>query len=351
MKLSTSLLGRASRGTPLRRVAVAVSAAALVAVSLTACGGQQPRSSESSGSGSASGASDGCEAPSDQLTIATGNSTGVYYVLGGAIANLLSTETDLRVTAAETGASVQNVQQLVGGDYDIAFSLSDTAADAVNGDGAFGEPQPVKALGVIHSNYTQVLVRKDANIDSLEDLKGHSVSTGSPKSGTEVIALRLLESAGLDPQTDVNMQRLDLATSVDGLTNGTIDALVWSGGLPTPNITELFTSNPDVAEFLDITPVLPEMQKINSVYEEGEIPADTYKTDADVPTIVVSNMLLVRDDFDDSTACAITKTIWGNVDQLTTVHSAADEFTPKAALATDPVELNAGAKRALEELE
>lgn len=334
--------------TAFRRASVGIAAAALVTLSLTACGGQQTREAPAAEGG---GSSDGCEAPATQLAIATGNSTGVYYVLGGAIANLLSAETPLKVSAAETGASVQNVEQLVAGDYDIAFSLSDTAADAVNGDGAFSEGQPIEALGTIHSNYTQVLVRKDSGIKTLEDLKGHSVSTGSPKSGTEVIALRLLEAAGLDPEKDVNAQRLDLATSVDGLTNGTIDALVWSGGLPTPNITELFTSNPDVAEFIDITPALEEMQEINTAYQEGEIPADTYALDEDVPTIVVSNMLLVRDDFDDSTACAITSTVWGNVDQLTAVHSAAEEFTPESGRETDPVPLNEGAKRAFDELE
>lgn len=334
--------------TAFRRASVGLAAAALVALSLTACGGQQTREAPEAEGG---GSSDGCEAPSTQLAIATGNSTGVYYVLGGAIANLLSAETPLKVTAAETGASVQNVEQLVAGDYDIAFSLSDTAADAVNGDGAFAEKQPIEALGTIHSNYTQVLVRKDSGIKTLEDLKGHSISTGSPKSGTEVIALRLLEAAGLDPETDVNAQRLDLATSVDGLTNGTIDALVWSGGLPTPNITELFTSNPDVAEFIDITPVLGEMQEVNTAYQEGEIPADTYALDEDVPTIVVSNMLLVRDDFPDATACAIASKVWGNVDQLTAVHSAAEEFSPETARETDPVPLSEGAERAFDELE
>ena len=61
---------------------------------------------------------------------------------------------------------MQNIQQLVAGDYDIAFSLADTAADAVEGKGSFTEPQPVEALARIYTNYTQVVVRKDAGIDS-----------------------------------------------------------------------------------------------------------------------------------------------------------------------------------------
>lgn len=78
--------------------------------------------------------------------------------------------------------------------------------------------------------------------------------------------------------------------------DGSIDALFWSGGLPTPGITDLFTSARDDVAFLDITPELPAMQDISAAYEEGVIPAATYGLPADAKTIVVPNLLLVRDD-------------------------------------------------------
>ena len=87
---------------------------------------------------------------------------------------------------------MQNIQQLVDKKYDIAFSLADTAADAVTGKGAFeGKQADVKALARIYSNYTQVVVPKKSGITKVEDFKGKRISTGSPKSGTEVIANRL----------------------------------------------------------------------------------------------------------------------------------------------------------------
>ena len=92
--------------------------------------------------------------------IATGNATGVYYVLGGGLASLISGQHPLKATAAETGASVQNIQQLVAGEYDIAFSLADSAADAARGQGAFTAPQEVQALARIYSNYTHVVVQQ-----------------------------------------------------------------------------------------------------------------------------------------------------------------------------------------------
>lgn len=291
-----------------------------------------------------------CEADAARLTIATGNSTGVYYVFGGGIASLISEQTPARATAAETGASVQNIEQLVAGDYDIAFSLADSAADAVAGTNSFEEPQPIVALGRIHSNYTQVVVRNDAGIESVEDMAGKAISTGSPGSGTEVIAGRLLEAAGLDIDSDVSAQRLDLAQTIDGMKDGSIDGFFWSGGLPTAALTDLFSTSADDVAFLDITPLLPAMQEINPVYAEGVIPADTYGTDADIATIVVPNVLLVREDMADNNACALTYLIWSNIEQLGTVHPAALELDPSVALDADPIPLHPAAVTALEAL-
>ena len=154
----------------------------------------------------------------------------MYYVVGGGLAKVINAETDLQATSAETGASVQNIQQLVEGDYDIAFSLADTAADAVNGAGDFDGPQDVSTLGRIYNNYTQVVVQADSGIDSVEDFKGKRISTGSHESGTEVIADRMIEVAGLKT-SDVKAQRLDLTKTVDGMKDGSLDGFVWSGGL------------------------------------------------------------------------------------------------------------------------
>ena len=188
-----------------------------------------------------------------------------------------------KATASETGASVQNVQGLVAGNYDIAFSLGDTAADAVKGRTASAQPQDVVALTRLYQNYTQVAVRTSAGINTIADLKGKRVSTGSPNSGTEVIARRLIEAAGLDPAKDVTAQRLGLPESVDAMKCGSIDALVWSGGLPTGGITDLTTSMGKNVKLIPIMDLLPKMQeKYGPVYSQAPIPAATYKQPADV---------------------------------------------------------------------
>ena len=331
-----------TRSPAVRRI-LTVTVSAAVAIALAGCGGKQDRTSSG-------GDTSSCEASPAQITIATGNSTGVYYALGGGLAQVISANTKMKATAAETGASVQNIQQLVDGKYDIAFSLADTAADAVQGKGAFeGNKADVKALARIYSNYTQVIVSAKSGINSVADFKGKRISTGSPKSGTEVIANRLIAAAGLQP-SDVKAQRLDLGKTVDSMKDGSIDGLVWSGGLPTGGITDLMTSMKSAVKFIDITPLLPKMKEINEVYAEGTIPADTYGTASDAKTIVVPNDLLVRSDFAENNACALTKLLFDKKDDLVKVHVAAKELDPGTAAQTDPVPLHPGSKRALDEL-
>ncbi len=329
----------------MRRTTLTVATvAAATALALSGCGGQQEQSAAGSGADESS-----CDPGEGRLNIATGNSTGVYFVVGGGLSQLINEETDLQTTAAETGASVQNIQQLVAGDYDLAFSLADTAADAVNGDGDFDGPQDVSTLGRLYDNYTHVVVRSDAGIDSVADFEGKRISTGSPQSGTEVIANRMIEAAGLEV-SDVKAQRLDLTQTVDGMKDGSLDGLVWSGGLPTPAITDLFTSMGDDLEFVDVTPLLSSLQEVNEVYEENTIPGDTYELDEDVPTISVPNLLMVRNDMPDNLSCALTTLIYEHKDDLAQVHPAAEELSVDLAAQTGPVPLHPGSERALQDL-
>lgn len=329
------------------RKATTATLLALVLAGVAGCGGRQTDTTTDTG-----GPVDCTINTETRVSIATGNTTGVYYTLGNAYAEQLSTATDgkLKATAAETGASVQNIQQLVAGQYQVAFSLFDTATDAVNGAGTFTSRQPVQALARIYDNSTHVVVRAAAGINTVADMQGKTISTGSPKSGTEVIANRLLQSAGLDPETDITPQRLDLTKSVDGMKDGSIDGLIWSGGLPTPGVTDLFTTLGADVKFIDITPLLPKMQQINPAYRSSTIPAATYKTAVDVPTIAVPNVLLVNDDLDANTACVLTKTLFDTKDELIKANAAAKGINLDTARDTDPVPLNRGAATALDQL-
>lgn len=126
--------------------------------------------------------------------------------------------------------------------------------------------------------------------------------------------------------------------------------MFWSGGLPTSGITDLFVSRGNGVKLLDVTDTLPKLQQINPIYEQGVIPASTYQTPTDVPTVVVPNLLLVKSDMDGNTACVLTKALFEHKADLVRANKAADGISLDTARQTSPVPLHPGAEKALDEL-
>jgi hypothetical protein len=316
----------------MRRSRTTTAALLAAALALTACGGE--REDASSGEGG-------------RLSIATGNTTGVYYQMGGGLARLIGKHIPgYAATAETTGASVENIQRVVKGDSDIAFTLADTAADAADGKGSFDSPQPIRALARIYTNYTQVLVRTDAGIGSVAEMKGKTVSTGGPNSGTEVIAERLLTAAGVDPDAGIKRQKLTLPETVQGMKDGAIQAMFWSGGLPTAGITDLVTSLKGQVRFLDLTSALPPLQaEYGDVYQPATIAPDIYTQPAPVQTIGVPNLLVVKDTMTDDLAFKLTELLFTRQAELAQVHPEAKNIKRELATKTDPVQLHPGSKR------
>ena len=286
----------------------------------------------------------------DRYSIATGGSGGVYQVYGGGLAELMTDELDDAPTTAETtSASVDNLTLVAGHDSDIAFTLSDTAIDAVKGQASFDHPLDLRALATIYPNITQVAVKADSGIERIEDLAGKTVSVGSPNSGTEVIALRLLEIAGLDPEDDIAKRGLGVGESVQAMRDGSIDALFWSGGVPTGAITDLTTSD-DVRMLALDGYLAPLKERFGPAYEEAEIEEGEYDGVPATPTIGVPNLLMVASDMDEELAFRITRLLFDGKERLATVHKAAESLDPETAQEiVDPVRLHPGAARFYEE--
>ena len=125
-----------------------------------------------------------------ELSIATGGTGGVYYPLGGGMANVLSrTVPGMTATAEVTGGSVANLQLIATGKPYIALSMTDAAQDAYKGEDKFkGKKVDVRTLMILYPNRMHVVTIEGTKINRMADLKGKRVSTGSPGSATEVMA-------------------------------------------------------------------------------------------------------------------------------------------------------------------
>ena len=283
----------------------------------------------------------------DRLSIATGGTGGVYFVYGGALADQITQNVEgVEATAEATSASVDNMQLIGDESSDVAFSLADSAADAVEGREEFkGRPVPAQALAQLYTNYTQVVAPAGSGISSIEDLRGRSVSLGSPGSGTEIIALRVLEAAGIDPDSDIDRQQLGVDESVDAVRDGTVDAFFWSGGLPTGAVTDLATT--DQIVLLPTVDYLGALRgQYGEVYEETTIPAGTYEgVEGDVPVIGVPNYLVVNESMDEELAYQITRLLFDQQDALAEAHPEARNLDINLAPQVPPLELHPGAAR------
>jgi len=134
------------------------------------------------------------------IAIATGGTGGVYYPLGGGMANVLSKYVPgVQATARVTAGSVDNLKLIGSQQSEVALVMVDAALDALKGEDKFkGSPVEVRTLMVLYPNRMHVVTIEGTGIEKMADLKGKRVSTGSPGSATEVMAFRVIEAAGLD---------------------------------------------------------------------------------------------------------------------------------------------------------
>ncbi len=101
----------------------------------------------------------------EQLSIATGGTGGVYYPMGGGLAEIINNHIDgYSATAEVTGASVENMGLIATGDADLAIGLADTVAQAQTGTGRFEGQQleMIRGVAVMYANLVQIVTLADS---------------------------------------------------------------------------------------------------------------------------------------------------------------------------------------------
>jgi uncharacterized protein len=284
------------------------------------------------------------------ISIATGGTGGVYYPLGGGLANVLSkTIPGLQATAEVTGGSVDNLKLIGSGKSEVAFSMADAALDAANGEDKFkGGKVPVQTLMVLYPNRMHVVTVEGTGIATMADLKGKRVSTGSPGSATEVMAFRVIEAAGLDKDKDMKRERLGVAESVNALKDKKIDAFFWVGGLPTAAVTDLGATPGLKIKMIDHADTVPKMNaKYGNLYAPGVIAKGVYPgQDKDNPIAVVWNILVANASMPNDFAYDIVKTMIEKKNDLVAVHREAESFTVEnQVVANSPIPWHPGAAK------
>ncbi len=229
----------------------------------------------------------GCEEKGKQsfITLGTGGVTGVYYPTGGAICRLVNKSKDkhgVRCTVESTGGSVYNINTIRAGELDMGIAQSDWQFHAYKGTSKFAKAGPFKELRSVFSVHPEsftVVARRDAKIQSLDDLKGKRVNIGNPGSGQRATMEVVMRALGWTPKTFSLASELKPAEQSQALCDNKVDAIVYVVGHPNGSIQEATTACDTV--IVPVTgPAIEKLVKDAPYYAQATIPGGMYKGNA-----------------------------------------------------------------------
>ncbi len=281
-----------------------------------------------------------------KVMVTTGGIGGVYYYYGTTVAEILTKNAGIEATAIQTAASVDNLLLIqrrtivAKNTYYVGTVLPDSAYLAYSGKLNRFKDKPAKEIRIMwamYPNYLHLVTVSGSGIKTIADLKGKRVSTGAPASGTEVEAFMVLDAAGLKTSDLGKQERLGASESGEAMSQGTLDAYFWSGGLPTASVTELATSlarKGSTIELVDIPSDLIKklLQRFPGVMEAGVIPKEVYKTDRDNQTLAFWNLFVGPKDLPEKYSYSITKAVFEHLSELQASAKAARDTTPANAV-------------------
>ncbi|WP_370278731.1 TAXI family TRAP transporter solute-binding subunit [Pseudarthrobacter sp. NamB4] len=295
----------------------------------------------------------------DSVTVAGGEPGGFYLEFAALLAASLQRNGVARqASALTTGGSLDNLENLLAGQATFAVALADSAAQSAARKSAAGAG--LTALGRVYENYVHCVVRKSGGIRTVSDLAGRTVAVGEPGSGTSLTTPRLIEAAGLVAFTGTppaarasqaaTVLSLGLNNGLSALKEGSVDALFWSGGVPTAAIAAV---NSDVGlNFLDLSVVLPALRARHGVfYDRVLIPEGAYNGVPAVWTVGVTNLLLCRSDLADATVKRTVELLVEHAAELIPRSSLGVQFlSPESLINTAGLPLHPAAAAAYREL-
>ena len=292
----------------------------------------------------------GYTGPARGLTIAAGELGGFYIEFAELLAaEIRAEQPSLRATAVRTEGSLDNLRLLAEGKADLALVLADAAQAHASSDGPPAVPTPavpVLAIGRVYENYLQLVVRADSTIAGLADLAGRTASLGAGGSGAELTGERLLAAAGLGEgsgRPPVRVQHRQLADAVAALEAGDIDALLWSGGVPTPALAALAARRP--IRLLPLESAIPALRaRFGPVYEATTVPADAYGPTAQLATLGVANLLVCHPDADPALTATVARVLVTHAARLVPQQALGTQFLdPRSLIVTAGIALHPGA--------
>ena len=285
------------------------------------------------------------------VNIATGGTAGVYYPLGGAMAEIFNKNIPgMNASAQSTGASVANINLIKDGKVEVALVQNDIAYYAANGTEMFKDKkvEAIQGIASLYNETIQIVTIEGKGIKTVADLKGKRVAVGALGSGTEANARQIMEIFGIT-YADIKPQYLSFGEAANGLKDGNIDVAFVTAGAPTAAIQDIAAQH-KVALVSIPADKAEALIKKYPFYAKQTVKAKTYPTVAeDVQTVAVKAMLVTSSKVDADLVYKMTKAMYTNLDRIKSAHAQGANVQKATALEGMGIKVHAGADKFFKE--
>jgi len=168
------------------------------------------------------------DAVPNSLVLYTGQPGGFYHQVGSHMAEAWEEATQRKLDVHSSSGSRENFQ-----------AIRSAKADLTLIQGGVEDLSELSIIAPLSHDLVHVIVRKDASIDRIQDLTGHTIAVGMPNSGMASSAEKLLQFYGLNEQNTQWTHRyftqmkedasIDAAVVTAGILNADLSLLLGSG--------------------------------------------------------------------------------------------------------------------------
>jgi len=268
------------------------------------------------------------------ILLGTGPEGTFSYFTGRTICRIISRHAeDFDCKALPGPDAIHNLTNLQGGSLDISLVDSRMLTDAINKTGYFEfldiRYDNLRELLPLYVQPVTLVVRSDADITSLEKLKGKRINAGAPRS-EEHLATDMILTANNWTRDDFSLfGELSASQSQDTMAfcYGEIQAMLHIGVHPDPSVQQLLAlcnaalvdmDDNNIAKLVESQPALSQIDIPAGIYPSLQKPVATFGT-------TVS--LIASASLDDEIVYKIMEALDKNQQNLRSTHSALNAFT------------------------
>ena len=249
--------------------------------------------------------------------------------------------------AGDAEAVIAGVER---GTVDVAIALADDAYFAYAqgmSDRNQGSTSRLRAIALLLPLPQYVVVRPNAGIKSIADLRGRRVALGSATSSSAKLGQLVLDAFGVRATVSHVTSRDEAAMA---LRDGSIDAAFFPGYVYPDRLT--YAAIRAGAYFIPIAgPPIERLRREHPFVRLATIPRGIYPgQDRIIPTVGLDMVVLCRRDLDASLVHDLTARLFDAFPRLTSVEATLRYLNPDEAPAT-PIPLHPGAARYFRERE